>query len=275
MLLPCARFRSVVAGALVAATALVLLAGCATGDFLRSAHKSMARAMRVETPDAFFGPVLARATGEPRPPAPSWQARQHYLAVISHLEGLSPEAENTLKRQGTLGDAFALKTLAQWRLGRTDDARASALRARASGQEALDAQNRALLRAFEGVMRLHAAYDALEQGKPLEDIEQMITSESGVWRVLAGARTEVGRAHPLQRELILTRLAAYKVLRDAREKYPEAAGANEGDWKRLRAGAEVELAELAALPADIPSRLAAVVQQWQKLCGLDPPKIPG
>ncbi len=272
---PRARLGSIAATVVAAVGALVILTGCATGDFLQAAHQSMARAMRVETPDVFFGPVLARATGEPQPPLPSWQARQHYLAVIFNLEGLSAEAESTLKRQGRLGDAFVLKTLAQWRLGRTDDARASALRARASGQDALDAQDRALFRAFEGVMRLQAACDALEQGKPLEDMEQMITSESGAWRILAGARTEIGRTDPLQRELILARLAAYKVLRDAREKDPEAASKNDDAWKRLRAGAEVELAELAALPTDIPDRLAAVVQRWQKLCGLDSPPIPG
>ena len=260
---------------LVAASALAAVAGCAGGDFLRAAHVSLERALRVESPGAFFAPVLARATGEELPPPPSWQARQHYLAVIFNLEGISAQAENSLKYEGKLGDAFVLKTLAQWRLGRIDDARNSALRARASGQDALDAHDRALFRAFDGVIRLNAAFDALKEGKPVASIEELISGDSGAWRLLAGARTEIGRRDPLQRDLILARLAAFKVLLEARARDPEAAAASTDAWKRLRAEAQVELAELAAMPTDLPSTLAATVQRWQKLCGLSSPAVAG
>jgi hypothetical protein len=246
----------------------LVLGGCATGDFVRAAHVSLDRAARVEPTSAFFAPILARAKGEPAPPPPSWQARQHYLAVVFNLERLPPEAENTLRRNGTLGDAFVLKTLAQWRIGRIDDARASALRARASGQEAIDAQHRALFRAFEGVLKLHAAYDAVAEGKPLQDVETIVSGENGVWRTLASARTELTRGDPLQRELILARLAAFKVLRDARRSRPESETTSSEEWRRLQAEARIELADLAALPTDRPTSHAAVVRQWEALCGL-------
>lgn len=271
--MPFSRIRlcSLATATFVALLVSLIVSGCATGDFLRAAHRSMLRAEMVEPPESFFTPVLARAKGEEQPPPPSWRARQHYLGVIFNLEGLSAEGEKALKRDGMLGDAFVLKTLAQWRLGRLDDARASALRARASGQEALDAEHRALFRAFEGVMRLHAAFDALAEGKPLEEIHWMVASDQGAWRLLAGARTEISRTSPLQRELILARLAAFKILRDARQKHLEAAGRDTEAWKRLRAEAEVELAELASLPTDVPAGHAAVVEQWQALCGLGAP----
>lgn len=262
------------------AAAIVVLAlgvaGCATDDFLAAAQKSMSRAARLETPEVYFAGVLARVAGDP-PPAPvSWQARQHYLAVIFNLEGIQARSENTLKREGKLGDAFVLKALAQWRLGRMADARASALRAEASGQEALDADNRALFRAFQGVARLDAAHEAYVDGRPFSEIETLILGETGAWRMLGRARTEVTGQNALQQLLILSRLATHKVLRDARTRATTGAAAPKGatsdeDWKRMQAEAQVELSDLAALfPTPTPAQIA-LVRRWADLCGLSRP----
>jgi hypothetical protein len=268
-----ARFaidRMTIRVALLAVVVLLGVTGCATPDQLRASQRAMVRALEVEDPSLFFSRVLARALGDPLPGPVPWQARQHYLAVIFHLEGLTPRGENQLKAAGTLGDAFVLRTLAQWRLGRMEDARASALRARASGQEALDARNRALFRAFEGVARLEAALDALESKQPYADIEALIAGESGAWRILAGARTELPRLDPLQRELIQSRLAAYKTLRDALAATgTDDKTAADEKWARMRAEAQVELADLSSLSSRNPAAHAALVERWRLACGLD------
>lgn len=275
MVSPLIRFRAQLLIAPLAAALVLGFAGCATGDSLRAAHLSMDRAAAVEPPAAYFAPILARAGGEAKPPPVAWRARQHYLAVISSLEGLTVRGEEALNRQGRLGDAFVLKALAQWRLGRVEDARASGLRARVSGQEALDAGDRALFRAFEGVARLEAALDALEADKPLAEIESLLAGDTGAWRVLAGARTELPGNAPLQRELIQARLAVFKVLREARSKAADVVSTEDDEWSRLRAEAQIELTELAALPAQNAKTLGALVRHWQTLCGLVPPRSAG
>lgn len=247
------------------------LGGCATGSSVEVAQSALDRAGRFEAATAFFDPVLARLRGAPAPRGPAAQARQHYVAVVFHLAGLTASDENALKREGRLGDAFALETLAQWRLGRLAEARASALRARASGQEALRAETRCLLRAFEGIAKLEAGLDAVKERKPYAEVFSVLAGESGAWRLLGGARTEVTREHPLQLPLLETRLGTFQALKAARENDPRAAAEPEraAAWDRLGAEAAIEFRELAAFPAPDPAQHRETVRFWRERCGFE------
>lgn len=257
------------------AGALAFLAGCASGDYLRAAQSAFERSLRVESPGAFLAPVLARVRGEPVP-APSPQARQHYLEALAQLEVLTPRGREELRQQGLLGDALALKAIAQWRLGRLEAAHTSAVEARESRQEPVAARDRALLAAFEGVLPLEAAIDAAAAGKPFDEIRELVRGDNGAWRLLGVARGEVPAGDPLRAGVLEARLAAFKILKDARDRAGQTSTPNQPTaadeaWARARAEAQVELAEFASAPAGEPAAHAARVRQWQILCGLDAP----
>jgi len=167
--------------AIAAGWSLLLVSGCTSLDYLQAASRSLERAWELEPPSAFFAPTIARALGDPAPPPMPPRAKQHYLSVIYYLEGLSVSGEQELERQGLLGEAFVLKTLALWRLGRLAEARTAALRAKASGQEALNARDRALFTAFDGIVQLEGALDAIEAGQGYTEILPAIAGEGGAW----------------------------------------------------------------------------------------------
>jgi hypothetical protein len=257
------------------AVVLGLLAGCATTDYVRSAQHAFDRALRMEPPTAFFGPVLARACGEAVIPEPSALVRPYYLQMVSFVESVTPRGAESLRRAGLLGEAYVLEALAQWRLGRLEAARKASASARESRQEALDERERALFRALDGVLALEAALAARNAKAPWPAIFGLVGGPGGAWRALGDARAEVGRATALGGELLQARLAAFKVLKDAREQASSGSAAwppaDEEAWLRLRAEAQIELQELAAFATKDEAAHARLVRRWQLLCGLDAP----
>lgn len=276
MLKPSVLFRriaTVTCAGLFSATGLMVITGCASTDYVRVAAESVERASEYETPSDFFAPSMARVLGEPAPKIRA-QAKHHYLQVIYNLGGLSVATEQSLEQQGLLGEAFVLKTLAQWRLGRISDARSSSLRAKASGQEALSAEHRALFVAFDGIVQLEGALDALEEGKSYTEIVPGIAGEGGAWKMFGAARTEAGRGDPIQVDLMKARLAAFVVLKRSRENEPVENLANPDEtWDRLVAEVAIELRDLATHPT--PNRAAhrKLVAEWAALCGRPPPAM--
>lgn len=252
----------------------ILLAACSTTDMVRNAQHTFDRALRKEPPSAFFGPVLARARGEAVIPEAPPQIRQHYFSIIAYLEGLTPEREEELRRTGMLGEAFVLKALAQWRLGRLDRAREATLRATASRQEALDVRERTLFHAMQGVLQIDAAWSAAKAGRDYEAIFELIGGPNGAWRALGTARRGAPRGAMLYAELLETRLAAFQILHQARSRRPADAAEPEASreaWARLRAEAQIELNEFAALETGDTARHTARVRQLQLACDLDLP----
>jgi hypothetical protein len=253
---------------------LVLLgAGCASSDSVRTAQRALNRALAIEPTAAFFAPVIHRAKGQPPPPDMSARARQHYLTVVADIEQRGPAELQSLRRQGLLGDALVLKALAQWRLGRIPDAQASIRDARATGQAAVEARDRALAAAFEGVVRLHNALNAAGEGRPFREVFELIAGPNGAWRQLGAARVEARRVGAVMPELLETRMAAFKVVNDARR---QATRADQDSvpyetWSRLRADAQVEVNELAGLGSIEGFDAQAKAREWQALCGLDEP----
>lgn len=258
------------------AVLLVLLVACAAGcvgtDFVEMAQDSLRRAFRFETPSAFFQPVLERARSDREVSHMHVRARQHYLQIVASIERLTPEMRDELRQDGMLGEAYALKALAQWRLGRLDDARASIAIVRASNQEPLQARDRALFEGMAGVLKLEEALAAEAAGQPFAKVYEAAAGDHGGWRALATARTKILPDDRLQADLMEARLGCYAVIVAARRRDPAGADALDPDvLPRLRAEAQVELNQLARTPeANLPA-FAAIIRRWQVVCELDAP----
>jgi hypothetical protein len=259
-----------------AATCLTLAmgwSGCATADLVYRTQDSFDRAVAADSAAAFFAPVLAEVRGQPPPPAIPPKARPHYLEVILAIQPLGTASRETLDRAGLLGTAYTLQTLALWRLGRLDEARTVAAMARETGQDSLHLRERTLFDAFEGVDMIQRALAESQSGAPFADILDLIGGDDGAWKALGAARAEAARGPIELPELLEARLAAFKILKDAHDriaadtKLPDTQLAS---WQRLRADAQIELEQLAGLPAREPVARAATVREWQVLCGLDP-----
>ncbi len=252
---------------------LLLLAGCVGTDYVELAQDSMRRAYRFETPSAFFAPAIERARGDKEVSHMHVRARQHYLQIIASIERLNPEMQAELRSDGMLGEAYVLKALAQWRLGRLDDARASIALARASNQEALRARDRAMFEGMAGVLQLEQALDAEAAARPFAEVYNAAAGDHGGWRQLATARTKIPSDDTLQSELMQARLGCYAVIVAARKR--DTAGANTlldpEVLPRLRAEAQVELADLARTPESALVSFAAIIRRWQVICELDAP----
>ena len=91
--------------------------------------------------------------------------------------------------------------------------------------------------------------------------------------MLGQARVEASRTDGIFEELLKTRLAAYKVLKDSHDKVPSGseAGVPYEKWSRIQAHAQVELNEFAQLPARDRAARAEEVRAWQLSCDLSPP----
>ncbi len=251
-----------------------LLGGCVSSDLLRHAEREFNRSIKIERTAAFYEPILAKVRGDNAVPPIPPLARQHYLGVIANMELVGPNGRQELKRDGQLGNALSLRLLAQWRLGRLDDARYTLRELRESNQESPDRRVRALVAAFAGIIRIEDALAARAAGQPFAMIFDIIAGPDGAWRRLGAARMETARAGATPPELLETRLAAFKILKDAYGDLPPASPLSDTQaiaWKRARAEAQIELAEFASLsPSDVAAH-AAKVHQWQDLCGLERP----
>lgn len=254
------------------AALMVLAAGCVGTDFLELAQDSLRRAFRFETPSAFFQPVLERARGDREVSHMHVRARQHYLQIIASIERLTPEMREELRRDGLLGEAYMLKALAQWRMERLDDARASIAQARETNQEPLRARDRALLEGMSGVLKLEEALAANAANRPFQVVFDAITGEDGGWHLLANARTKIPPDDRLQADLMQARLGCYAAVVAAARRDPAGASALDPEvLPRLRAEAQVELNQLARTPDAALVSFAAVLRRWQIVCELDAP----
>lgn len=250
-----------------------LLAGCISTDLLRNAERQFNRGVKIENTAAFYGTILAKVRGDGTVPPIPPDARTHYLGVIANMELVGPIGKQELKRDGQLGDALSLRLLAEWRLGRMAEARESLRHLRESGQESLDQRVRALVAAFAGIIRIDDALTARATGQSFEKIYDHLAGPTGAWRALGAARMETARAGATPPELLETRLAAFKVLRDAYDAtyaVPPSDDRVALNWKRTRAEAQIELAEFATLSSADPAAHTRKVHQWRQLCGLDP-----
>lgn len=260
------------AGVVLLGMSALLIAGCVGTDFLEMAQDSLRRAFRFETPSSFFQPVLERARGDRETAHMHVRARQHYLQIIASIERLTPAMREELRRQGMLGEAFALKAFAQWRLDRFDDARASIQNVRDSNQEPLRARDRALFEGMAGVLQLESALAADAAGRPFAEVFEAAAGERGGWRTLATARTKITADDKLQSDLMQARLGCYATIVRAQRRDPRgAAGLDPDVLPRLRAEAQVELNQLARSPDAAVASFAAIIRRWQVVCALDAP----
>ncbi len=259
-------------GTALFAAVVVLAAGCVGTDFLELAQDSLRRAFRFETPSAFFQPVLERARGDREVSHMHVRARQHYLQIIASIERLTPQMREELRQDGLLGEAYTLKALAQWRMDRLDDARASIAQARATNQEPLRARDRALLEGMAGVLKLEEALAANAANRPFQVVFDAIASDDGGWHLLASARTKVPADDRLQPDLMQARLGCYAAVVAAAHRDPAGAAALDPEvLPRLHAEAQVELNQLARTPDAALVSFAAVLRRWQIVCELDAP----
>ena len=252
---------------------MLLAGGCVGTDFVEMAQDSLRRAFRFETASSFFAPVLERARGEREVSHMHVRARQHYLQIIASIERITPQMREQLRRDGLLGEAYALKALAQWRMDRLDDARASIAIVRASNQEPLRARDRALFEGMAGVLKLEEALAAEEARRPFARVYEAAAGEQASgWRLLATARTKIPAEDRLQIDLMQARLGCYATVVAAQRRDGDGAAALDPEvLPRLRAEAQVELNQLARTAEAMSPSFASIVRRWQVVCELDAP----
>jgi hypothetical protein len=252
---------------------LLSVPGCTSGGSGATVQRAHDRALEIESPERFFSSILAKATGKPDTDKISPVAREQYLTIIAESENRSKSERTSLRNEGLLGNDLVIRALAEWRLGRLDDALVSIKEARATGQEAVSARDRALAAALDGVVQLDKAINLMENDGSFREVFEVIAGPGGAWDMLGQARVEASRTDGIFVELLKTRLAAYKVLKTARSR--DAAGSDSGvpyeKWSRMQAHAQVELNEFAKLSSEDRAAHAEEVRAWQLMCDLSPP----
>ncbi|RPH77368.1 MAG: hypothetical protein EHM88_17900 [Candidatus Rokuibacteriota bacterium] len=234
-----------------AALALVVLAalavGCASVNHLREAQEAFNEAVTLET-TLRFDAALAEGPTQAQL-AQNTTVQNGYASALLSLDRLESRDVDRLKRDGLWGNVLALKALAQWRLGLTDDAQSTARELQQTGAGPVHPRDRALLLALPGLIRTDEAFAALQRVPAEPSPAQRAATLRNVQLLVADAGEAIDRgrgavdpAHPVHVYLIQARLAALRNLQVAHERL------GDGDARALpperRAEVQRELKEL-------------------------------
>jgi len=234
-----------------AALALVVLAalavGCASVNHLREAQEAFNEAVTLET-TLRFDAALAEGPTQAQL-AQNTTVQNGYASALLSLDRLESRDVDRLKRDGLWGNVLALKALAQWRLGLTDDAQSTARELQQAGAGPVHPRDRALLLALPGLIRTDEAFAALQRVPAEPSPAQRAATLRNVQLLVADAGEAIDRgrgavdpAHPVHVYLIQARLAALRNLQVAHERL------GDGDARALpperRAEVQHQLKEL-------------------------------
>ena len=234
-----------------AALALVVLAalavGCASVNHLREAQEAFNEAVTLET-TLRFDAALAEGPTQAQL-AQNTTVQNGYASALLSLDRLESRDVDRLKRDGLWGNVLALKALAQWRLGLTDDAQSTARELQQTGAGPVHPRDRALLLALPGLIRTDEAFAALQRVPAEPSPTQRAATLRNVQLLVADAGEAIDRgrgavdpAHPVHVYLIQARLAALRNLQVAHERL------GDGDARALpperRAEVQRQLKEL-------------------------------
>jgi len=234
-----------------AALALVVLAalavGCASVNHLREAQEAFNEAVTLET-TLRFDAALAEGPTQAQL-AQNTTVQNGYASALLSLDRLESRDVDRLKRDGLWGNVLALKALAQWRLGLTDDAQSTARELQQTGAGPVHPRDRALLLALPGLIRTDEAFAALQRVPAEPSPAQRAATLRNVQLLVADAGEAIDRgrgavdpAHPVHVYLIQARLAALRNLQVAHERL------GDGDARALpperRAEVQQQLKEL-------------------------------
>jgi hypothetical protein len=234
-----------------AVLALVVLAalavGCASVNHLREAQEAFNEAVTLET-TLRFDAALAEGPTQAQL-AQNTTVQNGYASALLSLDRLESRDVDRLKRDGLWGNVLALKALAQWRLGLTDDAQSTARELQQAGAGPVHPRDRALLLALPGLIRTDEAFAALQRVPAEPSPAQRAATLRNVQLLVADAGEAIDRgrgavdpAHPVHVYLIQARLAALRNLQVAHERL------GEGDARALpperRAEVQHQLKEL-------------------------------
>jgi hypothetical protein len=239
-----------------AVLALVVLAalavGCASVNHLREAQEAFNEAVTLET-TLRFDAALAEGPTQAQL-AQNTTVQNGYASALLSLDRLESRDVDRLKRDGLWGNVLALKALAQWRLGLTDDAQSTARELQQAGAGPVHPRDRALLLALPGLIRTDEAFAALQRVPAEPSPAQRAATLRNVQLLVADAGEAIDRgrgavdpAHPVHVYLIQARLAALRNLLvghqrlgdgDARALPPERRAEVQHQLKELKCHAE-------------------------------------
>ena len=189
-----------------AALALVVLAalavGCASVNHLREAQEAFNEAVTLET-TLRFDAALAEGPTQAQL-AKHTTVQNGYASALLSLDRLESRDVDRLKRDGLWGNVLALKALAQWRLGLTDDAQSTARELQQTGAGPVHPRDRALLLALPGLIRTDEAFAALQRVPAEPSPTQRAATLRNVQLLVADAGEAIDRgrgavdpAHPV------------------------------------------------------------------------------
>lgn len=233
--------------ALVLVVLAALAVGCASVNHLREAQEAFNEAVTLET-TLRFDAALAEGPTQAQL-AQNTTVQNGYASALLSLDRLESRDVDRLKRDGLWGNVLALKALAQWRLGLTDDAQSTARELQQAGAGPVHPRDRALLLALPGLIRTDEAFAALQRVPADPSPAQRAATLRNVQLLVADAGEAIDRgrgavdpAHPVHVYLIQARLAALRNLQVAHERL------GDGDARALppdrRAEVQHQLKEL-------------------------------
>ena len=263
--------------ALFLAVLLVGLGACQAVNHLRDAQDAFSRAAELENEVRFDATGAADPAGAL---AKLTAVRTGYAACLSSLERIDDDQRAQLVGDQLWGAALTLQALAEWRLGKHDDALKTARAAHALTQpgengeepaEQLFPRDAALLAALPGLIGIDLVYADIQEAKAAgqrERLDELTGEVAAALATLEDARGEVDERHPVQAFLLQSKLAGYRNLIVAHQ---ELTRRDPPDAHELRAQAKSDLAALAdVLPPGEASR--ALVAYWAFRCNIDEPR---
>ncbi len=147
--------------------------------------------------------------------------RSNYSLANKLITEIIRENEGDLKKDNLFGNALAIKSICEWKLGMYTEADNSAKIALKLTADVLFPRDRALMIAMPGLIKTDQAYFHSRKPTPdkkYEEIEKMIIGTNGAINDFKNAILAVDDKHPVRIYLQMSELAALRTLQVAVEK---------------------------------------------------------
>jgi hypothetical protein len=288
------RTGGALAGVAGLAVAL-LVAGCSGVNHLREAQLAFNEASTLDNQHRLGLGADARAIevgDRPDTPVPASAAltattaiQGGYAATLLSLEKIPKEDTKRLRADRLWGVKLTLEALAQWRLGRYDDALRTAAQALGNEGAQLFPRDAAVLTALPGLINTDIAYQKIRtwkrdpktpcrtsDGAEIADlvacVEGRLVGPRGAVSDLGAARRKVDPGHPVNVYLIQSQLGAYRNYQVAFQEVNRRSPAADDP---ARGAAQCSLRDLRILLESLDED-TRVVRDWKDKFGLDPSK---
>ncbi len=141
----------------------------------------------------------------------SQKIQTNYALALKMISQIIKDNKEDLTTDDLLGNAYTIKALSEWKLGKTDDALKTQKLAMTNSDQ-IYPRDKALMTALPGLIKADQANAMLLSNGKYEDIKGLIVGNYGAFKDFDNAMSLLDPNHPVSLYLIMSKLAAIRIV---------------------------------------------------------------